>query len=116
MGDAQVAEPTLDSVRDAVRDALVNKFERKLELLEGIPSELQSRFNTLKNATTTRALVQRLAALSEELAAATISKHLARIATDTNSLIAFCPKCGRHYRYHNNDTGACPPDPFGTDE
>lgn len=59
------------------------------------------------------AKVDALIDLIDKAAAVTISKHLARIAGSPDSYKAFCPKCGRHYRYHNRYTGECPETPFG---
>jgi hypothetical protein len=54
-------------------------------------------------------------ALYEKIAASTVMKHLVIISHDSNARQAFCNKCGRHYRYHDINTGACPVTPFDAD-
>jgi hypothetical protein len=48
---------------------------------------------------------------ADQIAKAAQTKHLAVIANDPTSLRSFCPSCGRHYRYHDKNTGTCPPVP-----
>jgi hypothetical protein len=60
--------------------------------------------------------VRAILKLAEAIAASSISKHLARLANDPNALKAFCPACGRHYRFHNKITGECPTNPFDGDD
>jgi hypothetical protein len=124
MGEAQVEAPPEVEVTPEERKAA------RLEVAKGIAAELKkwvgkahpvdrNKFNLLvesiENArdyyligTVSKHLIE----LADLMAAATVSKHLAQIALDPNAIKAFCPRCGRHYRYHDRNTGECPVNPF----
>jgi hypothetical protein len=124
MGEAQVEAPPEVEVTPEERKAA------RLEVAKGIAAELTRRvgkdhpvdrkkFNMLVDSIETAkdyyligAVSKRLIDLADLIAAATVSKHLAKIAMDANAIKAFCPRCGRHYRYHDHNTGECPVNPF----
>lgn len=115
-------EPVSRTERAAVRkdlvDRIVTVFQNNAAAGKyALPvKQLTTYFDGLRGVTSQTELASNLIVLAEQIASATISKHLARIAHDPNALSAFCPRCGRHYRYHDKNTGACPTNPFEGEE
>lgn len=128
MGESQVAVPPApsaeiseDEVRAAHRViiARICQYFRGIHTSKGCPisqDKLEEGLSRIKGSIGLAGAVDGISALAEQFAAATITKHLAIIANDPHAIKAFCPKCGRHYRYHNKMSGECPVHPFGEAE
>lgn len=105
-------ETTIKQEFNSVRTAIADTFEIRMQS-ERLPMAVfKPLLDTLRVADSYNALAKGVISLCEGIAKTTISKHLALIALDETALQAFCPKCGRHYRYHNKQTGECPKNPF----
>lgn len=122
MGEPQVTEapPTdeeLSAAQREYRERIIRHFETnfrtgKYKLAEAVQ---RAGLTAIRSAFGFESVLNNVVKLCEDIAAAQISKHLAQIAQDPNSYKAFCRLCGRHYRYHNCNTGDCPTTPFADD-
>lgn len=129
-GAAIAVEPATEESAQELRNTITQEFcEEIVQFLERnysqrlkmIPEKIrQQMINDIiaspANYNQPAQLVTALISLVERMEKATMSRHLASIATNNSSLRSFCPRCGRHYRYHNRHTGECPRNPLGPEE
>lgn len=123
MGEADTAVATpptkgeLSVASKQIFEAIINHFKYQLKRgqLGLADSVFEEAIHKITNGYGISGKVDAIIDLAEKAAATTVSKHLARIARAPDSYKAFCPKCGRHYRYHNQYTGECPDTPFDAD-
>jgi len=122
MGEAQVAEapPTreeLSAAHKSYRERLITFFESRFAsgTYKLADAEQKARLDGIRHAIGFDSMLANVVKMCESIAATTISKHLVQVAQDPNSYKAFCKKCGRHYRYHDHNTGDCPDTPFDGD-